>query len=303
MEEKIVFTYSQMLGWLGYISSEMNVSPEKIKLLNACGKRRNILSAIATHKRVLIFADETRKDMLYKCWEAGYGEYDVWYGKGVEPSELKKAKIQDLMDNDIKEPMVFYVVNENTRESMIFGMKNENFSAGSVRYVGHEIRAVIMNKLELDASDTISIVSGESIVIEASMMAYEGLIIAVERDKGSLRSMEENIEKFGVHNVEIVQEVTPEAFSNFKVPRLAFIVATKRNIESDIMNYLKINPEMKFVIYTLELDILSDIKYLLNKYGVEVTEVMQISVSKTNNNSEFVTQPTPFIISAQPISK
>lgn len=297
--EETIFSYPQMLEWMGYVSKEMDISPEKVKMLNACGKRRNILSTIATHKRILIFADASKKDMLYKCWEAGYGEYDMWYGIGLKPTEMKKVKIQDMMDYEITEPTVFYIVNENTRESIIFGMKNENFSAGSVRYVGHEIRAVIMNKLELDASDTVTIVSGESIVIEASFMAYEGLVIAVERDKGSLRSMEENVAKFGVHNVEIVNDVRPELYEKFMKPRLAFIVATKRDIESDIINFLKINPKMKFVIYTLELDILADIKYMLNKYGVGVTEVMQISVSKTNSNSEFVAQPSPWIISAE----
>ena len=96
-----------------------------------------------------------------------------------------------------------------------------------------------------------------------------------------------------------MEDVKPELYESFYTPRLAFIVATRRNIESDIINFLKINPKMKFVIYTLELDILADIKYLLNKYGVEVTEVMQISVAKTNSNSEFIAQPTPWIISAE----
>ena len=300
MGDVIGFSNEQMLDWLGYISKSMDVSPEKIKLLNACGKRRNVLSTIATHKRVLLFVDESKADIFYKCWEAGYGEYTMYYGTGTEPSQMKKTTIQSMMDHNVEGPTVLYIENENTRESAIFGMKNENFSAGSVRYVGHEIRAVIMNKLELDSSDTITIVSGESIVIEASIMAYEGLIIAVERDKGSMRSMEENVSKFGVHNVEIVEDVKPELYEPFYTPRLAFIVATRRDIESDIINFLKINPKMKFVIYTLELDVLADIKYLLNKYGVDVNEVMQISVAKTNGNSEFVAQPSPWIISAQP---
>ena len=50
-----------------------------------------------------------------------------------------------MMDGNLEGPTVIYIVNENTRESMIFGMKNDNFSSGMVKYVGHEIRAVIMN--------------------------------------------------------------------------------------------------------------------------------------------------------------
>lgn len=298
---KVEFSSSQMLSWMGYISDMQNVSPEKIKLLNTCSKRRNILATIATHKRILIFADETHANLLYKCWEAGYGDYEMYYGQGYEPSEMKHCTVSDMMDDPISGPTVIFIVNENTRESMIFGMKNENFSSGTVKYVGHEIRSVIMNKLELDVSDTALMVSAESIVIEASMVAYEGVIIAAERDAGSLRSMEENVSKFGVHNVEIISDLKEETLSNLPIPRIAFIVATRDDIENDIVNLLKINPEMKFIIYTLELDILADIKYIMKKYGVDVTEVMQIAVSKTDKNSVFVAQPSPWMITGEVI--
>lgn len=298
-ESKVQFSSKQMLEWTGYIAENLEISPEKIKLVNTCSKRRNVLAVISTHKRVLIFADETYPNMLYKCWEAGYGDYEMYYGQGYEPGEMKHCKVSDMMDIEINGPTVLFIVNENTRESMIFGMKNENFSTGAVKYVGHEIRSVIMNKLEMDVRDTVLIVSGESIVIEASMVAYEGTIEAVERDAGSLRAMEENVSKFGVHNVEILSELTEEALDGKPVPRLAFIVATKEDIENDIITLKKINPDIKFIIYTLELDILVNVSNLLKKYGVEETEVMQISVAKTDKDSMFVAQPSPWMITAE----
>ena len=236
---KVQFTTSQMLKWMEYVADLKEVSPEKIKMLNTCGKRRNILATIATHKMILIFADET------------------YYGTGYEPSEMKHCKVSDLMDDGISGPTVIFIVNENTRESMIFGMKNDNFSMGTVKYVGHEIRSVIMNKLELDVSDVALMVNSESIAIESSMVAYEGVIIADERDAGSYRTME------------------------------------------DIISLLAINPNIKLMFYTLELDILSDIKYILEKHGINVTEVMQITVSKTDKNSIFVAQPSPWIITGE----
>lgn len=299
LKSGVEFSTSQMLKWMEYVADMQGVTPEKIKLLNTCGKRRNILATIATHKRILIFADETHANMLYKCWEAGYGDYEMYFGKGYEPSEMKHCKVSDMMDDELAGPTVIFIVNENTRESMIFGMKNENFSSGSVKYVGHEIRSVIMNKLELDVSDTALIVSGESIVIEASMVAYEGVIIAAERDAGSLRSMEENVSKFGVHNVEIISDFKEETLKALPTPRIAFIVATKKDIENDIISLLNINPNIKFIVYTLELDILADIKYIMKKHGVTVTEVMQISVSKTDKNSVFVAQPSPWMITGE----
>ena len=296
---KVQFTTSQMLKWMEYVADLKDVSPEKIKMLNTCGKRRNILATIATHKMILIFADETHSNMLYKRWEAGYGDYEMYYGTGYEPSEMKHCKVSDLMDDGISGPTVIFIVNENTRESMIFGMKNDNFSMGTVKYVGHEIRSVIMNKLELDVSDVALMVNSESIAIESSMVAYEGVIIADERDAGSYRTMEENVDKFGVHNIEIISDLKEETLKNLPTPRIAFIVATKEHIEDDIISLLAINPNIKFMFYTLELDILSDIKYILEKHGINVTEVMQITVSKTDKNSIFVAQPSPWIITGE----
>ena len=174
-------------------------------------------------------------------------------------------------------------------------MKNEMFTKGSVHYVCNEIRAVIMSILGVDTHDTILALMAESIVIEAAITASEGQIIAVEPDTGSRRSMEENVEKFGVHNVQIIPDMSEESLSRIPVPRLAFIVAN-RYLESDIERLLKINPQMQFVIYTLDLGILAETKLIFDKFGIKNMEALQISVSKTNKDNVFVAQPAPWII-------
>ena len=68
------YSAEQMLQGMGYFSKEMEVSPEKIKLLDICGKMKNVIPFIETHKRVIVFADETHEDIFYDFWEAGFGE-------------------------------------------------------------------------------------------------------------------------------------------------------------------------------------------------------------------------------------
>ena len=104
-----------------------------------------------------------------------------------------------------------------------------------------------------------------------------------------------------MHNVEIISELDVEKLKTLPIPRIAFIVATRENIEKDIQTMLEVNPDIKFIIYTLELDILADIKYIMKKYNVEVTEVMQITVSKTDKNSVFVAEPSPWMITGEVI--
>ena len=152
-----------------------------------------------------------------------------------------------------------------------------------------------MSLLGIDEHDTAVIVSGESIVIEAAINASEGTIIAVEGTEAAKHSMEENVDKFGVTNVKIIPDLSEKSLADVPAPRIAFIVATK-NLEEDIRNLLTKNPHMQFVIYTLELDILSGIKNIFKIYGIKDMEVIQISVSKTDKRSVFVSQPSPWLI-------
>ena len=294
-----VYTTKEMLAWVGNFADRMGVSPEKIKMLNICGKKKNVLPTIETHKRVMIFADESQPDLFYELWEGGYGDYDMWLGVGTSKEDaVKTRKIKDYMDRKITQPTVIFIINENTREASRYGIRNEYFSKGSVNYVGHEIRAVIMNMLSCDVGDTICIVSGESIVIEAAIEASEGTIIAVEPDERDMRALQDNVSKFGVHNVEIISNLSKETMEQVPVPRLAFIVASKR-LEEEIRVLLSVNPHMQFIIYTLELDMLVSIKNIFEKYNIQNTEVLQIAVSKSDKRSVMVAQPSPWMVSGQ----
>lgn len=292
-----VYSNEQMLAWVSYMSQNVEFNVEKVKLMNVCHKKKNVIPSVESNKRVLIFADETHTNLCYDMWKAGLGDCEVWYETGLTPqNNLQHGKIKDLIGNGIMEPTVLLVINQHAREAYRIGMKNENFAHGPIRYVGSEIRAVIMSMLHLDSQDTVCIVSGESIAIEAAIIASEGTVIAVENNPGSMASMEENADKFGVHNIEIIPRLTPNTLANLPTPRIAFIVASK-TLESDIEALLAKNPELQIVIYTLELNILASIKDIFKKYNIENMEVIQIALSKLNSKSEFVTQPVPWLIS------
>lgn len=298
-EIKNTYNNKEMLEWTAYFSDIMNTSAEKIKLINICGKEKNVIPTIETHKRVMIFTDASHEGLFYEFWEKGLEDYEVWFAEGIEPGgEVKHGKVIDMVNIKIKNPSVIFIKNENTRESYRIGMKNEFFSKGTVKYVGKEIRAVIMSLLNVDSHDTVAIVSGESIVIESAIIASEGRIIAVEPNSQDMRAMEENVAKFGLHNVDIIPDLSEESLAKVDKPRLSFIVATKY-LEEDIKRLITKNDKMQFVIYTLELDILSQVKGIFEKYGIKNMEVMQITVSKTDKNSVFVTQPSPWLISGE----
>ena len=147
----------------------------------------------------------------------------MWYAVGIEEEgQVKHVKIKEVINRKITGPTVIFILNEKTRESYRIGMRNEMFSKGPIKYVGKEIRAVIMSLLGVDSQDTICLVDAESIAIEAAFVASDGAIICVENDKGAKDTMEDNVKQFGVHNVQIIPDLSEGSMAKIPTPRLSF---------------------------------------------------------------------------------
>ena len=290
------FSNKQMSGWAALLSDAAQIPLDRIKILDNVRNECNVLPAIEMNQYVLLFTDGRDRSIFYDIWEAGHASCDVFMGYGLEPgTRYERKKISELIDDDVTGPTVLLIYNQNAHESYKIGIENDAFARGPIHYVGNEIRAVIMTMLGVDTEDRLLLVSAESIVIEAAMMAYEGCVIAVEPDKGSEASMRENAEKFGVRNVHIVTDVHEDTLKDLPSPRLSFIVATEE-LEDQIRDLLKKNSHMSFIIYTLDLNVLSNMKAIFERQGIKNMRVTQITVAKTGKDSSFVTQPTPWLI-------
>ncbi|MFR6378988.1 MAG: hypothetical protein ACLUNZ_03290 [Evtepia sp.] len=160
-----------------------------------------------------------------------------------------------------------------------------------------EIRAVILKKLNLDENETICCVSGESIAVEAAIAVKRGNVVAVEYKPGDFQTMEENLVRFGLRNVLIVDDM--ESYSHrWPVPDVAFLVASPK-LETELKTLVHVNPKIRVVIYTLEFSFMSRIPGMLWDNGIKSTEVMKLEVSKLGRKDEIEVQPAPWIFSGQ----
>ncbi len=294
-----MFTNQNIIEWLTYYAENAGLNLEKVKILDITGKNKNLIPTVMTNQNVLVLTDAGHPDIFYSMWDAGLGDCEIWYNEGSDPSgPIKHDRLADMINRGINASAGMVVYNPNATSTYQVGLGNENFSSGSVHYVGREIRAVIINKLQISLEDVICIISGESIAVEAAMLASEGDIIAIEYKRNDRDAMEENVEKFGLNNVTVLSDMNAESLEKLPVPNTAFIVASDR-LEGEISELLTINPNIRLVIYTLELGTLSKIPSLFSQHGIEQQETIQISLSLLNSKDIFVTQPSPWIITGQ----
>lgn len=298
-----IFTNEIILSWLQYFAQNAEIDLEKVKMLDITRKNKNLIPMVESHRAVLVFTEAGQPDIFYRMWNAGLGECEVWYNEGSEPvGEMKHDKLSNMINRGINASAGMLIINPNARNTYKIGMGNDNFMRGTIHYVGSEIRAVILNKMHVGLQDDICVIGGESIAIETAIIACEGSVLAVEYNQSDRKTMEENIDHFGLHNVSIIDHMDEETMVGHPVPSLAFIVASA-SMEQEIECLLKLNPQIEIVIYTLDFTVAATLPDTFEKYGIKDVEVIQIAVSKLNSKNSFEQQPAPWLISGSAVQK
>jgi len=298
MDSKL-FTNKHILAWLQYFSENTDIDLEHVKLLDITRKNKNLIPAVEAHRCVLVFTEAGNKDIFYKMWDVGLGECEIIYNEGSEPTgPIKRDKVSDMIDRGINASAGMIVLNPNARSTIKFGMDNKLFATGSVKYVGSEIRSVLLSKMQIHESKNLCVISGESIAVEAAMMNGEGTVIAVEYKERDRETMEENVNQFGLRNVTIVDHVGEDTMAELPVPDTTMLVASA-SLEQELAYLTKVNPNMEFVIYTLDFKVAASMRDILAKFGITDVTIIQIAVSKLTSKNVFENQPAPWIISAK----
>ncbi|MCR5802310.1 MAG: precorrin-6B methylase [Lachnospiraceae bacterium] len=298
MEERL-FSNSNIISWLEYFSDNTDIDLEHVKILDITRKNKNLIPTVEAHRCVLVFTEAGDKDIFYKMWDVGLGECEVIYNEGSDPSgPIKRDKVSAMIDRGINASAGMIVLNPNARSTIKFGMDNKQFASGSVKYVGSEIRSVLLSKMQIHEGKNLCVISGESIAVEAAMMCGDGTVIAVEYKENDRETMEENVNKFGLKNIEIVDHVGEDTMSKLAVPDTTMLVASA-SLEQELAFLTGLNPNMEFVIYTLDFKTAASMTDILAKYGITDVTVIRISVSKLKSSGVFEDQPAPWVISAK----
>ena len=149
--ENGLFNNKHIISWLQYFSDHTDIDLEHVKLLDITKKNKNLIPTVEAHRCVLAFTEAGNADIFYKMWDVGLGECEVIYNEGSEPEgPIKRDKVSAMIDRGINASAGMIVLNPNARSTVKFGMDNKLFATGSVKYVGSEIRSVLLSRMQID---------------------------------------------------------------------------------------------------------------------------------------------------------
>lgn len=298
MAKEALFTNDVILKWLQYFAENTPIDLEQIKMMDVTKKNMNIIPTVESHKAVLAFVEAGDTEVFYRMWNAGLGDVEVWYNEGSDPSgEIKHDDVRFMIDRGINASAGMLMVNPNAVSTNKSGLGDVTMRPTS-RQLGTEIRDIILSKMRIDVEDTICVVGGEIIAIDAAFRASEGTVIAVEYNGKQRAALEENVEYYDLRNVKILDRVDDENMKGLPAPAIAFLVASA-SLNQEIDCLMKLNPNIILVVYTLDFAEAGKLRDLFEDKGIKDAEVIRVAIDRLNSDHTFDREPAPWIVSGR----
>lgn len=172
--------------------------------------------------------------------------------------------------------------NKNYWLRQVPGIPDGEFQRGKVPMTKEEVRVVTLAKGKIFPSAIVyDIGAGTgSLSIEASLMARDGQVWALERNPEAIKLIKINKEKFQVNNLEILAKVAPEGLMELPPADVIFIGGSGGHLADILLKCFKqLNPLGRIVLNAITYETLEQALNFARENKLEY-EVVSVGVSR-----------------------
>ena len=273
---------------LQYFAAKTGVSWDDVKTISLHGRVENPVSNVLTHLKTFFLLDSNMNaaKVCQELKKADLGHLEVIVGERLsyEDEKFTYGTAEELANLEFDNLSVILVFNPDARRLKIVthGLSDEEFIRGDVPMTKSEIRSISLSKLEVRKRDIVyDIGAGTgSVTVELARQVFEGRIFAVEINHDAAKLIDENISKFNLQNVKVIEGKAPEAIMDLPAPDRVFIGGSKGNMDEIIKTVLDKNKDARIVINAIALETVAASLEVIKKYQLKNVEIVQASIAK-----------------------
>lgn len=271
-------------------ASRMKKTWDRIKTVSLHGRKdlRPLLRALAGNDLVGVYTDRSfepgriAQDLISR----GVERFRMWIfeNMGEENERAGCYELKEAGAGAFSHPN--FLILERTAEPEIpihFGMEDDLFIHEAGLITKKEIRAVGLSNLQIDSFHTVWDLGAGcgSVSIEASRLAHEGSVFAVEKDPSRVNMIRENVRKMGACGIEVVHGTMPACLEVLPPPDRIFMGGgLGRGLESVRQAFSHLKPGGRMVIHVVLLGCLERVRGYLKTTGCDYS-LTQVQVSRS----------------------
>ena len=273
---------------LQYLCAKAHTAWQDVCCVSVHGREADCAGEMQSRKKVFFLTGGNRhvQDVCRELAGRGMGEFTAFAGERLSyPDErFVRGAVGELAGMEFSDLSVMLVCNDRPARAEVAlpGLPDEAFLRGGTPMTKAEVRAVCLSKLRLTPSCIVWDVGAGtgSVSVECALTAEKGRVFAVERDGEALSLLEQNREKFGAWNMEIVAGEAPQILEELPKPDRVFVGGSGGNLEEILRAALQKNPVVRVAVTAVTLETLAEAARCFELFELENTEITELSVAK-----------------------
>ena len=183
-----------------------------------------------------------------------------------------------------------FVKNPNAiRKKLTHSIADGEFIRDKVPMTKEEVREVSICKLRLCQGAVVyDIGSGTgSISVEIAGLSPDIQVYAIEQKKDAVSLIQQNMEKFELENVTVIEAKAPGGLQNLPKATHAFVGGSGGYLKEILQALYEINPNMRVVINAISMETICELKEIQTLYPIENEEIVQMQVNRAKEAGKY----------------
>ena len=275
---------------VAFFASKIGVSYSDALILSIHGRKiNNLINKIKFNKELFLLASGANdvRNIGQTLSDAGLDDVKITLGVNLSYADEKIITLTptDCQSYDSEGIIICYIQNPSCkRKRATHGLKDEEFLRNTTPMTKEEVREVSISKLRLK-SDSILLDVGAgtgSVSIESALLSDDLRVVAIEKKQEAIDILKENIEKFNLENINVIEGEAPEALEDIHNATHAFIGGSNGRLKEILNKLYKINPKMRVVINAVTIETMTEIGSLKGDYKIDNYDMVMMQVSHSS---------------------
>lgn len=278
---------------LQYLCGKMGVSWHDMTALSLHGREDpGVYAAVKDNRKTVIFTGggTSPADICKGFIDYGMHDVNITVGERLSypgeriisggPDEIAKMSFDSLATMIVQRDK-----EEGPPETWGYkspGIPDSLFIRGSVPMTKEEVRAAAISKLRLREDSVVyDIGAGTgSVTVECGLICRKGRVCAIEREREAVALIDENLRRFGLKNVTVVEGQAPETLRALTPPDRVFVGGTGGRMDG-ILDWVSAIPgEVRVVVNAIAPESAYEALKGFEKYGFVDIEMVGMNISK-----------------------
>lgn len=294
-EEPCRVSYLPGISSVNALAAALQVTWEDAVILSTHGRERDVIGHLRREPKVFLLVgglqglQDTAK-RLREAIDRGVLPPSIRIGCGYNLAAKEEEAGFILLDHleQMNRQGLYILYLENpaaVRSAVTPGMEDEAFQRASqavVPMTKEEVRVLALSRLRLHRHAVLyDIGAGTgSVSVEAARLCPDAQIYAVEKKPEAVEILRENLNRYCLHSVHVVEAAAPEGLGDLPAPTHIFIGGSGAALPDILRAVLGKNPRVRIVLTCVTLETLAQAMQAARELPVTEPQVRQIAVSR-----------------------